>query len=194
MKKIYLILCTAVLLAGYRLEAIEVPEGTAMKNLTILWQRLVDESGKTCDRCGSTREELGDAVKSLRASLAPLGIAVTLQEQALSPKECTEDVSQSNRIWIADRPLEDWLKAKVGKSLCGFCCSELGDTVECRTMSVDGKTYEAIPSQLIVKAGLLAASAMVVAPGAGGCCPQPDSTEERRGACCPEPGHQKKKK
>ena len=63
--------------------------------------------------------------------------------------------SESNRIWIGGRSLEDWLDASVGKSTC---CSACGGA-ECRTLEVGAETFEAIPEALILKAALLAASA-----------------------------------
>ena len=60
----------------------------------------------------------------------------------------------SNRIWIAGKPIEEWLEGTVGSSRC---CSVCGDS-ECRTVEVRGTTFEAIPEQLILKAALLAAS------------------------------------
>ncbi|MHC4128702.1 MAG: DUF2703 domain-containing protein [Planctomycetota bacterium] len=168
------ILCAAVLVTGCgsSLRIAAEPD----TDLTIRWQRLVDATGGTCDRCGNTQEELGKAVQSLQASLGRLGMDVVLEERELSPEECAEDISESNRIWIADRTLEAWIGGEVGKSLCGFCCSELGDAVECRTVTVDGETYEVIPAQLIVKAGLLAASQMVQVPSPRACCPASGDT------------------
>jgi len=183
------LLCFAVLLAGCTSGLRDVSQGDSIMNLTIRWQRLVDEEGKTCERCGGTREELRQALASLKASLRPLGINVALVEKALSPEECAKDITESNRIWIADRSLEEWLGGEVGKSLCGFCCSELGDSVECRTVSVDGKTYEMIPAQLIVKAGLLAASQLVEVPSPEVCCPTAGKTREAHGECCPDSSH-----
>ena len=83
--------------------------------------------------------------------------------------------SESNRIWIAGRSIEDWLSASVGKSTC---CSACGGAA-CRTLEVGAETFEAIPEALILKAALLAASASlgaasdaVAAPGVRkpGCC------------------------
>jgi len=139
--------------------------------LTIRWQRLVDEAGETCVRCGTTQEEVLQAFNSLQVSLRPLGIRVALEENTLSPQECVRDISESNRIWIADRPLEEWVGGEVGMSPCGSCCSKLGAAVECRAVSVDGNTYETIPTQLIVKAGLLAAAEIIEVPSLGACCP-----------------------
>jgi len=139
--------------------------------LTIRWQRLVDDVGETCVRCGATQEEVLQAFNSLQVSLRPLGIKVALEENALSPQECAKDISESNRIWVADRPLEEWVGGEVGMSPCGSCCSQLGHAVECRAVSVDDNTYETIPAQLIVKAGLLAASEIIEVPSLGACCP-----------------------
>ncbi len=87
------------------------------KVLKITWQRLVDEKGQTCQRCGSTEKELQKALQSLDKSLTPLGIKVALKKKALDPAVCAKDISQSNRIWIGKQSLEEWLGAKVGKCL-----------------------------------------------------------------------------
>ena len=147
-------------------------KGANMKTLTIRWQRLVDEKGQTCERCGSTEKEVQKAFQNLEKSLAPLGIKVTLEKQALDPKTCAEDISQSNRIWIGERAIEEWLDAKVGKSLCGFCCDELSDSVECRTVILENEVYETIPAILIIKAGLQAASQMLIVAPDEPCCPE----------------------
>lgn len=147
--------------------------------LTIRWQRLVDDAGETCERCGATQEEVSQAVSTLERVLRPLGIEVALGEMALSTDEALQDIGESNRIWVADRPLEEWLGAEVGMSSCESCCSALGDDVECRTLTVDGNTYETVPAELIVKAGLLAGSQLIESPPPEACCP---STSEE---CCP---------
>ena len=97
--------------------------------LKVHWQRLVDADGETCDRCGGTQEELRQAVETLKTSLRPLGIQVAFETTELSPEECAKDIMESNRIWMADHPLEEWLGGEVGASLCGSCCSQLGETV-----------------------------------------------------------------
>jgi hypothetical protein len=139
--------------------------------LTIRWQRLVDEKGQTCERCGSTERELEEAVARLRRSLGALGIRVVLEKKALSPEAFAKDASASNRIWLGERSLEDWLGATVEKSACEFCGPAVGQKVECRTISVGGQTYEGIPAGLIVRAGLLAAPHLVPATSSRACCP-----------------------
>jgi hypothetical protein len=162
--------------------------------LKIQWQRLLDVDGNTCDRCSSTHKEISKGVHSLRSSLQPLGINVILEEKSLSSKECAIDVSESNRIWLADRSLEEWLGAEVGQSLCGSCCSVLGKNVECRTVSYGGETYEVIPAELIVKAGLLAASQIMRAPSPEACCPSHGSQESSKEGCCPKSSADNSKK
>ena len=134
-----------------------------MKSLSITWQRLVDSNGKTCDRCGSTYEELVQAVNKLRASLKPLDIEPVIEIREIGAKTFTADPSQSNRIWIDSKPLEEWLSASVSSSQC---CNVCGDS-ECRTIEFDNEVFETIPAELILKAGLIAAANMIGA-GTGG--------------------------
>ena len=158
-----------------------------MKTLTVRWQRLVDEEGQTCKRCGSTEKEVQEAIASLRKSLGALGIDVVLEKKALSPEVCAKDISQSNRIWVGKRTLEEWLGAQVGKSPCGSCPADLGEKVECRTVTVGGKTYETIPAELIIKAGLVAGSQLVETPSGESCCPPPGPAKNAGPSCCPKP-------
>jgi hypothetical protein len=125
-----------------------------MKALPIRWQRLVGPDGTTCDRCGGTYDQMNGAMEKLRLALAPLGLEPVLETLALDDATFKADPSQSNRIWIAGRPMEDWLEAGVGSSPC---CSVCGDS-PCRTVRVGGVTYETIPEDLILKAALRAAS------------------------------------
>jgi hypothetical protein len=81
-----------------------------MKILKIKWQRLIYDGAKTCERCGATGSEVRNAVEQLKSSLKPLGIEVELEEKELSVETCAKDISQSNRIWIAGRPLEEMLR------------------------------------------------------------------------------------
>ena len=129
------------------------PKEGGMKPLTILWQRLVKE-GQTCDRCGGTHLELQRAVERLQGLLAPLGFEPRLETQQIDEPAFHASPLESNRIWIAGVPMEDWLGARVGSSRC---CAACGDS-DCRTVSVDNLTFETIPAALIVKAALAAAA------------------------------------
>ncbi|WP_151447198.1 DUF2703 domain-containing protein [Lacisediminimonas profundi] len=125
--------------------------------LPIIWQRLLSEDGKTCDRCNATYEEMLRAVGKLKESLRPLGIDPMLEVKELDVKSFEANPSESNRIWIGGRPMEEWLDASVGSSPC---CSVCGDS-KCRTVEVEGNTFEVIPEKLLVKASLVAASQLL---------------------------------
>ena len=157
-----------------------------LKIMKIKWQRLVYGGDKTCERCGETGQEVRNAVEKLKVSLKPLGIEVLLEAKALSVNACAKDVSQSNRIWIAEKPLEEWLDARAGKSPCSTCCGELGENVECRTVEINGKMYEAIPADLIVQAGLLAAEEILKKEPIGASCCAPKLEKlSKENPCCP---------
>lgn len=130
-----------------------------MKQLSIIWQRLVSEEGKTCDRCGATYLEMQRALSKLTEVLRPLGIAPSLEIKEIDEQSFRANPSESNRIWIEGKSIEEWLDAKVGSSRC---CSVCGAS-ECRTVNVGGTAFEAIPETLILKAALVAASRLLIA-------------------------------
>ncbi len=125
-----------------------------MKTLVIEWQRLLDENEKTCPRCGSTEQEVEKAAETLNRELKPFEIRVTLTKKAIRPETFKKYVLQSNKIVIAGRTLEEWLGAETGQSRC---CEVCGDA-ECRTVEYADQSHEMVPADLIVKAGLIAAS------------------------------------
>lgn len=137
-----------------------------MTDLTISWQRLVD-AGQTCPRCSDTGTQVHAAAASLTAALAHLGITVRLDEATISPAEFEQAPLESNRILIAGRPVEEWLGGATGQSPC---CDVCGPN-ECRTVTVADTTYETVPADLIVRAGLLAAAQALAQPvPAEPCC------------------------
>lgn len=143
----------------------EQTEKESATTLKIKWRRLISK-GETCPRCGSTQEALIKAVRTLKRSLAPLGIKVILEKEELSVTEFKKDPLQSNRIWINNRLLEDWIEGKVGHSPC---CNVCGPH-DCRTVEVEGQIYETIPSEIIIKAALLAVSHLVNPRTGKSCC------------------------
>ena len=127
-----------------------------MKQLSIVWQRLV-VGGKTCTRCDAAHGEVERAVATLRDVLRPLEIEPVLEVREIADAAFRADPSASNRIWVNGTPMEDWLQATVGSS---ECCSVCGDA-ECRTVEVEGVTFEAIPERVLVRAALVAAAQML---------------------------------
>ncbi|MGB9960455.1 MAG: DUF2703 domain-containing protein [Candidatus Bathyarchaeales archaeon] len=155
-------------------------EGEKLNTLKIKWQRLIAD-GKTCPRCGSTEEEIERAVSILRQSLAPLGIDVTLEKGELSVEEFEKNPLESNKILINDHPLEEWVSGTVGQSPC---CTVCGPS-ECRTVTVEGQIYETIPAELIVKAGLIAASELINTEKSESCCGN-NASKTPKNNCCPK--------
>ncbi|MCS7130445.1 MAG: DUF2703 domain-containing protein [Archaeoglobaceae archaeon] len=117
--------------------------------LKISWQRFV-ENNKTCSRCESTEIELLKAVSTLRKVLKTFGIQVVLEKKEIKFEEFEGDPLSSNKIVINGRSLEEWLKARAGKSQCCDLCAPN----ECRTVELNGRIYEVPSSELIVKAGI----------------------------------------
>jgi len=125
-----------------------------MRSLPIVWQRLVTSDGQTCDRCDATRKEMQRAVTKLAKVLHPLDIQPTLETREIDEKSFRANPPESNRVWIAGRPMEEWLGGRVGASRC---CSVCGES-QCRTIEVGGTEFEAIPENLFLKAALVAVS------------------------------------
>ena len=130
-----------------------------MNTLTIRWQRLLIENDQTCPRCGDTGETVKKAFKKLKKALAELDIEVELIQEALNLPTFTKDPLQSNCIFIGGKLLEEWIGGTTGKSKC---CDACGDS-ECRTISIGENTFESVPEELIIRAGLLAAAELFTA-------------------------------
>lgn len=126
------------------------------KILKIKWQRLIVQD-QTCPRCSSTEFEIDKAVKILKQVLSPLDIEVILDKEEIPQFNFSQDPLESNRLWINDIPLERYIDGQVGQSPC---CDVCGPN-DCRTVEVEGEIFETIPSRLIIKAGLIAASELV---------------------------------
>jgi hypothetical protein len=86
--------------------------------------------------------------------LGPMAIETRLKVRQLSEAEFEENPAESNRIWVAGVPIEQWLNASIGDSACCSVCGQLPS----RTVEVDGTVFETLPERLIVEAALLAAS------------------------------------
>lgn len=154
-----------------------------MPELRILWQRLVDDAGNTCERCRNTQLELEHAMRTLNQALFPLGLNPILEDKTLDARKFASDPSQSNRIWINGKPLEEWIGGEVGMSPC---CTTVCEDADCRTVAVGNDVFEVIPEGLIVKAALLAA-AELVRPTTRTCCdPAPANAKDMTDCCVPQ--------
>jgi len=125
-----------------------------MKTVTIRWQRLTDVNGQTCARCMSTQNSIQSAYRKLKESFSVLDIEVILQKENIDFPIFSKDPLQSNRIWVNEKPLEQWIGATVGQSKCCDVCGES----ECRTVTIGQDTFEIIPEDMIIQAAFLAAA------------------------------------
>jgi hypothetical protein len=88
-----------------------------------------------------------------------LDLEPILETVELTQESFNRDPSASNRIWIAGRPFEEWLGARVGRSRCCSVCGE----AECCTIEIEETVFETIPEHLILRAALMAAVRMITA-------------------------------
>ena len=128
-----------------------------MRSLPLVWRQHVSPDGRTCDCCGATRQELERAVAVLQHALRPLGIEPHLETVEINEASFTANLAESNRLWIAGKPMEEWLDETVGSSHRGSVCGGSN----CRTVEVNATTCEAIPERLILKAALIASSELI---------------------------------
>lgn len=89
--------------------------------------------------------------------LKPLNIEPIPEPREIDEESFKNKPVESNRIWIAGKPVEEWLNASVGSSPC---CSVCGDS-PCRTTEVQGTIFEEIPEAVILKAALIATSGWI---------------------------------
>ena len=119
-----------------------------MNTLEIEWRHL-DKDGRTCLRCSDTLQSLQQVIQQLAAECAPHGVEIVYRETRLP----IEQLSQSNLILFNGVPLEAVLPgASASENECQSCgdlCSEMSF---CRTVTVGGHTFEAIPAALIRQA------------------------------------------
>lgn len=119
-----------------------------MNRLRIEWRHF-ETDGETCVRCSETGKTLFELVEELKKELAARDIEVVFSETKLP----VEEIGQSNMILLNSIPLENWSSgAKASENICSSCCELIGDEVCCRTIEYEGKTFEAIPEELIRRA------------------------------------------
>ena len=113
-----------------------------MRYLPIVGQPFVSSDARNCDGSAATRQELERAVAVLGHALRPLGIEPRLEIVAFDEASFEANAVELNRIWIAGKPMEQWLDETVGSSHRDTIC-------------------EASPERLILKAALIASSELI---------------------------------
>lgn len=119
-----------------------------MKRIEVIWQRLVDEKGETCDRCNKTYLNLERAIERLTPLLKDIDVALDFRKKPLSMADFKKDPLSSNRVIINGKDIENILNLRVGQS---SCCGPCGDS-ECRTIITDSGEKEDVEERLIIKA------------------------------------------
>lgn len=124
-----------------------------MTTLEIEWRHL-EKDGRTCLRCSDTLQSLQQVITQLAAECGPRGVRIVYRETKLPP----EQLSQSNLILFNGVPLESVLPgAAASENECQSCGDLCGQPSLCRTVSVEGRTFEALPASLIRQAACAAA-------------------------------------
>jgi hypothetical protein len=131
----------------------EAPVQNTEPTLVIRWQHTVCQNENPCERCINTPLEIQRAYKDLKASLTGLGIVVTFEEKKMKEHD--------DHIFINDHDITDLLEGETIRTACLNCLDDKGDPRTCNTLKLGDNTYEVIPAELIIKAGLVAASELV---------------------------------
>ena len=119
-----------------------------MKKIEIEWKHL-DKDGSTCIRCADTGKELEKVIGELKRECRGRGMDIFFKETGLSEKE----IDESNAVLINGEKIEHILpQASASSNCCGSCCEFTGRKTYCRTIELNGETYEAIPGSLIREA------------------------------------------
>jgi len=133
----------------------QAPAQNTDRTLVIHWRHAVCQNENPCERCINTPLEIQQAYENLKESLAGLGIVVTFEEKKIKEHD--------DHIYINDRDITDLLEGETIKTACMNCLDDKGDPRTCNSLKLGDNTYEVIPAELIIKAGLVAASELVTA-------------------------------
>ncbi|MFU8891972.1 MAG: DUF2703 domain-containing protein [Anaerosomatales bacterium] len=125
--------------------------------VTVDVERLVVE-GETCDRCASTWDAARQAVEMVAAEASGIGLAVDLREVPLPP----ERISDSNRVLVNGRLVEEWLDGSAAMTECASCGDLVGESVCCRSYEIDGLASDSLSAADIARA--IRAAAGLAAP------------------------------
>lgn len=116
-----------------------------MKTHLIEWRRLV-KRGQTCNRCEDTGTTLRRVVRELNAQCGKERARFRLKTVRLPATRLAE----SNLILVDGKPLEELVPGvKVTKTDCSSCTDLVGEATQCRAVVANGRTHEAVPSDLI---------------------------------------------
>jgi len=128
------------------------------KVVVLSWQRPQAAACKGCEKCGPTQAEMQKAAAQLNEKLAGRGVRVRVEE-AVGARPGKKAIVSGTNVWVCDVPLETWLGAGIGVKPCD--CSSGGQSMSCKVVNLNGQSYQVIPADLVVRAGLLAADMLI---------------------------------
>ena len=134
-----------------------------MTPLVVEWRHLAI-GGETCERCGTTGENVRAAVEAMGPVLAAQGITLDLREVELPP----EEIAHSNEVLVDGTPIEELVGGTAAVSDCPSCGDLVGAPCSCRTVTVGDVDHEELPESLIAAAIMTAADRR---SGASCCAP-----------------------
>jgi len=113
----------------------------------------------TCERCGATDKVLDDTLSELKPELKSVKVTVNRIKIESNEGARKYDFIRSPTIRINGIDIEKILTGKLDvkdnycescASGCGASCSEAtGGGTQCRIVEYKGKTYEAVPKEMI---------------------------------------------
>lgn len=112
-----------------------------------------------CERCGATDKVLNDALSELKPELKAAKVIINKIKIKNDEQARKYDFVRSPTIRINGVDIEKILTGKLNiknnycescVSICGDSCSEsTGGGTQCRVVEYKGKTYEAVPKEMI---------------------------------------------
>jgi len=169
MKKLTILLIIAIALAGCGRESEQIDGDAAQsegvsRGLTVSWHKVTEADGSVCDLSIATRQMVDQASEELSRALAPDNVEVEVE--TLTPEKVEGGVCLCNRVLVQGRFVDEWLGAELVKTECSGCpnqtrCPKTAESDGCGgqyEIVHQGATYKILPADLIVTAGMIAAS------------------------------------
>ncbi len=188
MKKLTILLLIAIALVGCGRESEQIDADATraqddVRTLTIAWHKVTEDDGSICDLSTFTQQTVEQASEELSQALAPAGVDIVVK--TLTPEKVEGGDCLCNRVLIQGRYVDEWLGAEMVKTACSGCPNQAGCPKTGGSGSACGgqyalihqdETYNIVPANLIVMAGLIAAADLTGeqitysgCPGAGAC-------------------------
>ena len=104
----------------------------------------------TCERCATTNKSIKLTLRELKKVMKDSKLEINFKETRLPESK----IHLSPSILINGKDVEKIVnkKSKLKRNTCSDCCQLAGHTVNCRTFTYKGKSYDYIPKEMILEA------------------------------------------